>query len=75
MTDDLPQTSHFPPILSFFLLFQDRFLWVALAILEVLLYTRLGLNSEILLLLPPVSAGIKGMQHHHPAGFIALVVI
>ena len=47
----------------FFLLFRDRVSLVALAVLELTLQTRLGLNSEICLPCLP-SAGIKGMCHH-----------
>lgn len=55
-----------------FLLFKTGFS-VYPCLLELPLYIRLGLSSEILLLLPPASAGIKGVQHHHPAAFMALV--
>ena len=37
----------------FILVFQGRVLCVTLAVLELTLYTRLALNSEILLPLPP----------------------
>jgi hypothetical protein len=44
----------------FFLCFETGFLWIALAVLELTLYTRLASNSEIRL-----SAGnIKGVHHH-----------
>ena len=37
----------------FVLFFETRFLCIALAVLELTLYTRLALNSEIRLPLPP----------------------
>jgi hypothetical protein len=68
----------FPPLLLFFFLllllslslspslflflFETGFLCVALAVLELALWNRLALNSE-LLLPQPLSAGIKGMHH------------
>ena len=47
-------------VLTFFL--ETGFLCVALAVLELTLYTRLAWNSEIRPPLPP-SAGIKGVRH------------
>lgn len=70
---DSPAHSLLFGFMAFVFAFQDRFLCVSLAVLELPLYIRLGLSSEILLLLPPASAGIKGVQHHHPAAFMALV--
>ena len=49
-------------IYLFIYLFEIRFLWLALAVWELTLSTRLASNSEIELLLPPV--GIKAMLHH-----------
>jgi hypothetical protein len=43
--------------------FETAFLCIALAVLELTLYTRLASNSEIRL----PSAGIKGVHHHRPA--------
>jgi hypothetical protein len=47
--------------------FKTEFLCGALAVLELTLLTRLALNSEILLPLPPKcpSAGIKGMHQKY----------
>jgi hypothetical protein len=50
----------------FFWFFETGFLCVALAVLELTLWTRLASNSEIAYLCLP-SAGIKGVRHHHPA--------
>jgi hypothetical protein len=41
-------------------------LCVALAILELTLYIKLALNSEIHLPLYILSAGIKGIHYHNP---------
>jgi hypothetical protein len=49
-----------------FWFFETGFLCVALAVLELTLWTRLASNSEIAYLCLP-SAGIKGVRHHHPA--------
>jgi hypothetical protein len=43
--------------------FRDRVSLYPLAVLELTLYTRLVLNSEICCLCLP-SAGIKGIHHH-----------
>jgi hypothetical protein len=48
-----------------------RGLFVALAVLEPTLQTRLALNSEICLPLPP-SAGIKGVRHHTTPGLFLI---
>jgi hypothetical protein len=49
--------------ICFVLFFETGFLYVALAVLELTLYTRLASNSEIHLLLPP-ECGIKGISYH-----------
>ena len=46
--------------LFFCCFFETGFLYIALAVLELTLRTRLALNSEICL----PSAGIKGVRHH-----------
>ena len=60
------QPFSFVVVVGFFF-FSKGFLCVALAVLEITLYTRLELRNL------PASAsqvlgGIKGMRHHHPAG-------
>jgi hypothetical protein len=48
------------------LIFETRFLCVALAVLELIMETRLAFNSKIHLPLP-LEYGNKGVNHHHPA--------
>jgi hypothetical protein len=43
--------------------FETGFLCAILAVLELTLWTKLALNSEIYLLYLP-NAGIKGVHHH-----------
>ena len=53
------------------LIFETRFLCVAMAVMELALYTMLCLISEIQLPLLP-SAEIKGFLHHCQAGSVSL---
>lgn len=63
---------HRPVVISpaqwwlFFDLFETGSHYVA--VLELTLYTRLALNSEILLPLSLLDTGIKGMSHHTQPG-------
>jgi hypothetical protein len=50
----------------YFVLFETGFLYVALAVLELALQPRWASSLQIHLL-SLLSAGIKGMHHHHPA--------
>lgn len=49
---------------SFFWLFKIGFLWIALTALELILWTRLALNSQKSACLSCPSAGIKVVLHH-----------
>ena len=48
--------------------FVDSIPCIALAVLELTLETKLGLNSETCLPLPPPSVGNKGVCHHTRVG-------
>lgn len=50
--------------LVWFLVFKDRLLYVALAVLELTLWTRLALNSEIQMPLPPKCWDQRCAPHH-----------
>jgi hypothetical protein len=47
-----------------FFIFSERVSLCSLALLELALWTRLALNSEIFACLCLQSAGIKGVHHH-----------
>ena len=47
-----------------FWFFEIGFLWIALTALELILWTRLALNSQRSACLCCPSAGIKGVLHH-----------
>jgi hypothetical protein len=55
-------------VVVLFCFLETGFFCIALAVLELTLYSRVALNSEIHLPLPCLpSAGIKGVYHHCPA--------
>jgi hypothetical protein len=66
MKGEVKRFGAFVCLLFFFFFFSETgFLYVALAVLDLTMQTKLDLNSEICLPLPLLE--LKGVYHHWPA--------